>query len=50
MTPRQSMDEALAPASAAELRTPNFLTLMAILPQLILLGAALIDDQASCNG
>lgn len=47
MTPQQSMDEAVEPSSAAQLRTPHVLTLVAILPQLILLGAALLDDQAS---
>jgi Protein of unknown function (DUF3429) len=47
MTPRENLKDAAEPSLAAELRTPHFLTLIAILPQLVFLCAALIDDQAS---
>ena len=46
MTPRATLKDAAEPSSAVELRTPHFLTLIAILPQLIFLCAALTDDQA----
>jgi uncharacterized membrane protein len=43
----ENLKDAAEPSLAADLRTPHFLTLIAILPQLVFLCAALTDDQAS---
>ncbi len=47
MRKQKCIDEAVASASASRLRTPHFLTLVAMLPQLILLGATMVDDQGA---
>lgn len=47
MTPLDKLKKAAESSLATGLRTPHFLTLIALLPQLIFLCAALTDDQAS---
>ncbi len=47
MTPQKSEAEAFDPANTQRLKTPQFLTLIAILPQLFFLCATLSDGAAS---